>query len=123
MSNTVTGVIAKIFETKQVSEKFTKREVVINTAEQYPQSVILQFTKDKCSVLDNYKEGQTVTVHYNLQGREWTDPKTNEVRYFNTLQAWKIEKAEGAPQPMQQAVAQPTANLVPTSNDSNDLPF
>jgi hypothetical protein len=123
MSNTLTGVIAKIFETKQVSEKFTKRELVINTAEQYPQSVILQFTKDKCSVLDNYKEGQTVTLSYNLQGREWVDPKTSEVRYFNTLQAWKIEKADGGPHPMQQAAAQPDANLVPTSNDSNDLPF
>ncbi len=40
-----------------------------------------------------------VEVFFNLRGREWTSPQ-NEVKYFNTLDAWKIQplNAGGATQ-------------------------
>ena len=41
--------------------------------------------------------GQIVKIHFNLQGREWTNPQ-GEVKYFNTVVGWKIEIV----QPMQQ---------------------
>jgi hypothetical protein len=39
----------------------------------------------------------SVEVSFNLRGREWTSP-TGDVKYFNTLEAWRIETAQ-APTP------------------------
>ena len=88
----ITGKIKVIEETKQVSETFRKRDLVVTTAEEYPQHITIQFVKDKCEVLSSYKVGQEVTVSVNLLGREYT--KDGVTRYFNTIQGWKIEKAQ-----------------------------
>lgn len=83
------GELIRIYETKQVSEKFALREFVIETKEQYPQSIILQVSQEKCKVLDNYKLGDLVQVSINVRGRKWTD-KNGQDRFFNTLEVWKI---------------------------------
>ena len=87
----VTGTIEKIKETMLVSDKFQKREFVVRHGENldYQELSSFEFTQDKCDVLDSYKEGQEVEVEFNLKGRKWTDAK-GETKYFNTLQAWKI---------------------------------
>lgn len=98
MNNTQQGRVHLIKATQQVSEKFAKREFVIKTDDQYPQDILFQVTQDKCAILDNFKIGQSVNVHFNLRGREWTDPQ-GLVKYFNTLEAWRIEAlGEQAPQ-------------------------
>jgi hypothetical protein len=86
------GIIHKIFETVQVSEKFKKREfvLVIDHTSPYPQNVSFQLSQDKVSLIDGYKPGEEVTVSFNLRGREWTDPSSGETKYFNTIDAWKI---------------------------------
>lgn len=86
----VTGVIKMIGTTQKVSDSFQKRDIVVTTQEQYPQDLLIQFVQDKCSVLDQYKVGEQVTVDINLRGREWVNPKDGEVKYFNTIQGWKI---------------------------------
>jgi hypothetical protein len=43
------GKLIKIFETNQISEKFKKREFVIETDEQYPQTVKFQLVQDSCA--------------------------------------------------------------------------
>ena len=45
-------------------------------------------------MLDVYNVGDQVEVFFNLRGREWTNPQ-NEVKVFNTLDAWKIEVQAG----------------------------
>ena len=80
-------------ETQQISQKFAKRDFVIETEDKYPQKVILQLTQDKCGLLDAYEVGDAVDVDFNLRGREWTSPK-GEVKYFNTLEAWRFNRAE-----------------------------
>ena len=90
MNNTFKGTITVIKETQVISDKFQKREFVITDNGMYPQSPIFQFVKDNCTKLDAYQVGQEVEVSYNLKGREWTSP-TGEVKYFNTLEAWKME--------------------------------
>lgn len=94
----IQGRIKTIFATETVGQNgFQKRDVVITTDGQYPQDIIIQFQQGKCVLLDNLKIGQIVKIHFNLQGREWTNPK-GEVKYFNTVVGWKIEVV----QPMQQ---------------------
>jgi len=88
------GKLHTIFETKQVSERFTKREFVIELADnpKYPQVVLFQLTGDRCSQLDDMKVGDQVRIEFSLRGREWRSPK-GEVKYFTSLDVWKIEAA------------------------------
>ena len=91
----LTGTIKLVKDTVQVTEKFSKREFVVTDSEtMYPQDIIFQSCQDKCSMLDGYNVGDNVEVSFNLRGREWTSPQ-GEVKYFNTLDAWRIEKSGG----------------------------
>lgn len=91
-----TGKIYALFETKQVSERFSKREFVLELADnpKYPQLVSFEFTGDKCSMLDGFSVGDQVRVEFSLRGREWRSP-SGEVKYFNTLNAWSLEPVGG----------------------------
>jgi hypothetical protein len=137
MSFQLTGKLKKIDPIVQVSEKFSKREFVItDESSQYPQDVLFQATQDKCTLLDKFNVGDTVQASFNLRGREWTSPQ-GEVKYFNTLEAWRIEGGQAsasspASAPAAQAntttapaaapVAQ-TQNSMVSSTADDDLPF
>lgn len=83
------GQILVIGQTETFGAKgFKKRQLVIKTDSQYPQSIPIDFTQDKCSVLDSYQVGQFVTVSINVQGSEW------QGKYFVNLNAWRITKGE-----------------------------
>ena len=112
----VTGTIKVINDTQQVSDKFSKREVVVKTQDQYPQDILIQFTQDKCAMLDKYKVGEVVSVSINLRGREWTNPKTAEIKYFNTIEGWKIGYAGEHADAIQGAKHEAEVN-------ADDLPF
>lgn len=87
----VLGKIKVIGSTQEVSESFKKREFVVTTDEQYPQTILIEFVQDKCDLLNNYNIGEAVKVSINLKGREWINPQ-GETKYFNQIQGWKIEK-------------------------------
>ena len=44
----VSGKLTVINATQVISEKFSKRTFVVETADQYPQQIELQLTQDKC---------------------------------------------------------------------------
>lgn len=88
----VIGKIKVINAEQVVSASFKKRELVITTEDQYPQHIMMEFTQDKCDILNGYKVGEDVTVSINLRGREWVNPQ-GESKYFNTIQAWRIERS------------------------------
>ena len=104
---TIKGTIKKINETQQVTDSFKKREFVVETQDQYPQTYLIEFTQDNVTKLDNFKEGQNVDVSYNLRGREWTSPE-GKTMYFTTINAWKIEEG----------ISEPVA-----IDEDDDLPF
>ena len=62
---------------------FQKRELIIVTEEQYPQTISFDFTQGNCELLNNYQVGQVVKITFDIRGREWTNPQ-GEVKYFNT---------------------------------------
>jgi len=99
----VSGKIEFIGMTQAVSEKFSKRELVVTTDEQYPQSISIEF--NKCSLLDKANVGDDVIVGVNLRGRKWVNPQ-GESKYFNTIQGWKIDKSATvqAEQPVSEAL-------------------
>jgi translation initiation factor IF-3 len=123
----VTGKIKMIDQTKEVgSAGFKKRDVVVTTDEQYPQHILVQFVQDKCDLLNNFQVGDAVKIDINLRGREWTNPQ-GEMVYFNTIQGWRIAKAQAeaaSPQapPMPAAAAFPPATSL-NEEEPDDLPF
>ena len=87
----IKGIIKKISETLQISDRFRKREFVLEYSNNpdYPQPIQFEMVQDRCELLDEFQEGQEVEVHFDLRGREWTSPQ-GQVKYFNSLQAWKL---------------------------------
>ena len=126
----ISGTINKIFDTVQVTEKFCKREFVVETGDKYKEFVKFQVIQDRCDLLDNFKEGEPATVYFNLKGKPYTN-KDGVTSYFTNLDAWKIEsekKEVATPQ------AKPTPKITPEESemigvnleslgDEDDLPF
>jgi hypothetical protein len=112
MNIEIKGRIVGINETIVVSVNFSKREFKVLTNETYPNTFKVQVTKDKCSLLDKFKVNDEVNVSCNLNGRDWTNPTTQIVSNFVSLDAWRIE---------------PVTNEVKVENtileEPKDLPF
>ncbi len=107
------------------SNGFRKRDCVITTEEQYPQMILVDFTQDKCDLLNNFSIGDDVKININIKGREWINPE-GIAKYFTNINGWRIEKiqanAESAPAPVEKMENLETVEKT-TSEDADDLPF
>jgi len=113
------GRIHTVFEAKQVTERFRKREFVVELSDnpRYPQLVLFQLTGDRCESLDGFSAGDEVRLEFSLRGREWTSPR-GEVKYFNSLDVWTIERTGGG----EFDQSPPPGDEVPPPGD-DDIPF
>ena len=123
----IKGTLKVIRDIQQVSANFQKREFVVVTDDQYPQTIALELHGDKVDIIDAYGIGEFVTVAINLRGREWINPQ-GEAKYFNTIVAWKIQRENS--QPANNATTQTSPKEYPQANQPNsfvdgsdDLPF
>ena len=91
----VKGKLYAIKETQVVSEKFKKKDFIVETEDQYPQFILIQLTQDRVDLINMFEVGDKVTVSINLRGRAWENPQ-GETKYFNTVEAWRIEGATSA---------------------------
>ena len=106
--STIKGAIKLINPIKVISDKFSVREFVVTTPDaKYPQDILFQTINDKMAVLESLGVGQQVEVSYNVRGREFNG------RYYNTLDAWKIEVTGSKP-------SQPSTQPIELDDD---LPF
>jgi single-strand DNA-binding protein len=113
----VKGKVIVVNPTTTISEKFSLRKFVIETDDTYPQPIEMQVTQDKCSLLDTISVGMVVEVSINLRGKSWTSP-AGEVKYFNTLEAWRLERLDGSGESIQDK-----APTTPAHEEDSDLPF
>jgi len=102
MSYEMTGTITHIFDAMEFESGFKKREFVVKTDGEYPQSVKLEMVKNKnaekdmTKVLDKFSIGQRVNVSFDIRGNEYKD------RFYVNLNCWKInaeESQESKPTP------------------------
>ncbi len=131
--------ILEIFETVEVSERFRKREFVVEYGEnpQYLEILKFEVTQEKCEMLDSFHVGEEVEIAFNLRGRKWISPQ-GDVKYFNSLQAWKISQATknssnqprtASPQPSAPRTDSEHSSLPPIETyegnniEEDDLPF
>ena len=121
------GKIEKIGNVQDISASFKKRELVIRTEEQYPQPILIEFTQDKVGLLDSYKLGDRVSVSINIRGREWRRNPQDEMKYFVSLQGWRIQADQpqtptgNAPEPANFEPAETPDFSIDPQDD--DLPF
>jgi len=128
----IKGTIKVIKDIQQVSANFQKREFVIETNEQYVQTIALELQGSNVDIIDAYAVGEPVTVSIGLKGREWINPQ-GEAKYFNTIVAWRIQRENSQsvnnPNPHQEyPQANQTNSFVDepkgsTEEEESDLPF
>lgn len=120
MAYTATGKVHKIFDTQTFSSGFSKREMVIETEDRFPQLIKFDFLKEKGELLEKVKEGQQVTVHFDIGGREYNG------RYYVDLKGWKIESGggeqSGAPADDDAPLPEDTTDYG-SVDDEEDVPF
>lgn len=121
MSLEITGKIHLIEDEQQISPTFKKRIFVLFVLNEYNEDysdyIPFELKQDRTDLLNPYKVGEMIKVHFNLKGNKWTN-KEGVDKYFSSNEAWRIEKVESTP-----VDAQPINSVEPTSNDENDLPF
>ena len=125
MSYVMKGKVKVVGSTLAISEKFSKREfVVVDDTNMYPQDIMFQLTQDKCNLVDSLAIGDQVEVSFNLNGREWVNPK-GESKFFNTLDVWKISKiGSNAVKDAQGQGFEPKASVIAEIESNDDsLPF
>lgn len=136
MSFEINGRLAEKFETQKVSDRFQKREFVLEIKStgtsgfEFVDFVKFQATQDKCALLDQFNIDDLVKVAFNLRGRKWE--KDGQVSYFTNLEAWRLEKIQNESDepaigtPGQDSIDQDTPfPSQPPEDDSgfDDLPF
>lgn len=95
MAFEITGKVIDIFPVMQVSDKFRKREFVIEKKESSGGAVFVDYIKfqllqDKCDIIDESYLREEVRILFNIKGNRWE--KEGRVNYFTNLDAWKVER-------------------------------
>ncbi|MDY0099009.1 MAG: DUF3127 domain-containing protein [Bacteroidales bacterium] len=126
MAFEIAGKVVDIFPVNQVSDKFRKREFVIEKKDAAGGAVFVDYIKfqlvqDKCDLINESFLSEEVRVSFNIKGNRWE--RDGKVNYFTNLDAWKIEKVSGlaTERPVSPDV---TLEDIPQDNDElSDLPF
>ena len=113
------GTIKMIFDTQTFKNNFKKREVVVTSDEEYPQDIKFEFTDENgINALDNYLEGEQVTVAFLLKGNEYQGKyytSNRGIAIGNTVTETKDGKTE-----KKVKTKTPVFNNAPSEDD---LPF
>ncbi len=115
MAYELSGKIKLIQDPQTFASGFTKREMVVIVEDgKYPQEINLEFVQDKAALLDKLQPGQSVTVSFDIRGREYNG------RYFNNLQGWRVTTDN-----QQQDSAAPPEQETPPAEAylDDDVPF
>ncbi|MFM2135974.1 MAG: hypothetical protein RL021_1374 [Bacteroidota bacterium] len=118
----LTGTLKLKRDEQVVNDRFRKREFVLTVDDRgYQQYISFICTQDKCDLLNDVNEGDTITVLFNVKGREWISPQ-REVKYFNSLEAWRINKGGSSTSSAGRVEAPEYYNQSPAAGN-DDLPF
>jgi hypothetical protein len=113
----VKGKILKVLQEEKGQSKagkdWFKSGFVIETFDQFPKTIALTVMSEKLMpVVRGLKIGEEVTVHINIESREYQD------KYFTNVTAWRVDKAT------QGITNEPKTDSEPKSKvTDDDLPF
>jgi hypothetical protein len=126
MAFEITGRIIDILPVNQVSDKFRKREFVIERKETGGPAVFIDYIKfqlvqDKCDLINESFLNEEVKVSFNIKGNRWE--REGKVNYFTNLDAWKIEKASSQNRDQDTSSRKTLEDIPPENDEMSDLPF
>lgn len=109
-------VVAEVRDVQTFPSGFCKREVWADTVgEKFPQSLSFEFMKDKVDLPVGLRQGEVVTVSFDIRGRE------SGGRRYVSLAAWKAARDGGAQAPAQAPASGPAAASGDPVDVSNGL--
>lgn len=121
-----TGRVFRKFDTQtKGANGFKVREFVLEITDgRYPELIKFRLTQEKCDLLDQYNEGDSLKVTFDLRGREWDNGR--EKVYLTSLDVWRMEAPGASASP--RAAAGPEASAFPSAAEvpppmDDDLPF
>jgi hypothetical protein len=99
MAFEITGKVIEIAPVNQVSDKFKKREFVIERKETGGSAVFIDYIKfqllqDRCDLINESYLNEEVKVSFNIKGNKWE--RDGKVNYFTNLDAWKLERTQSS---------------------------
>jgi len=96
---------------------WTKQDIIIETAEQYPKKVCITFFKGY-EQIQKVEIGTNLKVFINVESQEYNG------KWYTNVNAWKFEATS---QPKTQSCSSPNfvepANLTRSNDSVDDLPF
>lgn len=109
----ISGILHVKSEEIQITEKFKKRTFVLSIPDHSGREPIISLSlmQDQCSLIDDIEIGDSVSVNFNINGREWFNKKTDETQYFNDMVAYRISKLDSK------------ISNMDVSGEGDDLPF
>ena len=126
MAFETTGKIIDIGTVNQVSDKFRKREFVIEKKEAGGAAVFIdyvkfQLTQDKCDLINESFLNEDVKIWFNLRGNKWE--RDGKINYFTNLDVWKIEKLSLQAGDQNKPSDVTLEDIPPENEELSDLPF
>ena len=126
MAFEIIGKVIDISPINQVSDKFKKREFVVEKKETGGTAVFIDYIKfqllqDKCDLIDESFMNEEIKIWFNIKGNKWE--RDGKVNYFTNLDAWKIEKASSSTNEEGNNSSPSFENMPPDVDDLSDLPF
>jgi len=126
MAFEITGKIIEVMPVNQVSDKFRKREFVIEKKDTGGAAVFIDYIKfqlvqDKCDLINESFINEEVKIWFNLKGNKWE--RDGKINYFTNLDAWKIEKTSESVKNQSMPSHNTMEELPPDNDEMSDLPF
>lgn len=126
MAFEITGKLIEKYNTIQVSDRFKKREFVIEKTEstngmEFTDHIKFQLTQDRCNLVENVEVNADIKVSFNIRGNKWE--KDGKVNYFTNLDAWRIEKVQDLSQSDMPGDMPPPPSMDSMPPEEDDLPF
>jgi hypothetical protein len=126
MAFEITGKVIDILPVNQVSDKFRKREFVIERKEAGGTGLFIDYIKfqlvqDKCDLINESYLNEEIRIWFNIKGNKWE--RDGRINYFTNLDAWKIERVSGDER--EQNIQPDTSfeDIPPEIDELSDLPF
>lgn len=104
---TITGTVHHIGQTEVISEKFSKRLLVVATEDKFNNLAPIEFTKEKTGLLDGLSIGQSVSVEANIGGREYSG------KYYPSITGLKLTAGQQASAPTPQVFEEEENTTLP----------
>jgi single-strand DNA-binding protein len=126
MAFEIIGKVIDIAPVNQVSDKFRKREFVIEKKETGGAAVFIDYIKfqlvqDKCDLINESFMNEEIRIWFNLKGNRWE--RDGKVNYFTNLDAWKIEKVSSQGRDEAARPVKTFEDIPPEVDELSDLPF